>query len=127
VKVTLAELDVLEYFVGPDYDGAGRHVHLRHTECFYVLEGELELHVDEKVVHAAPGMSVVVPPGVPHAFTSVGRARFLNVHAPGCGFVEYLRKVDACETVDPRKYDSYELPSLQHDVHQTVEASERRS
>jgi thiamine-phosphate pyrophosphorylase len=109
VKAVLPELDVLDYFVGPDYDGASRHLHLRHADCFYVLEGELELRVDGEVVHAGPGTSVVVPPGVPHEFTSVGRARFLNVHAPECGFVEYLRKLDAGESVDSREYDSYEL------------------
>jgi mannose-6-phosphate isomerase-like protein (cupin superfamily) len=109
VKAVLPELDVIDYFVGPEYDGAGRHVHLRHADCFYVLEGELELRVDDEVVRAGPGTSVVVPPGVPHAFTSIGRARFLNVHAPECGFVEYLRKADAGEQLDPRQYDSIEL------------------
>jgi thiamine-phosphate pyrophosphorylase len=109
VKAVLPELDVLDYFVGPEYDGAGKHVHLRHADCFYVLEGELELRVDDEVVRAGPGTSVVVPPGVVHAFTSVGRARFLNVHAPECGFVEYLRMIDAGEQLDPRQYDSFEL------------------
>jgi mannose-6-phosphate isomerase-like protein (cupin superfamily) len=105
----LPELNVLEYFVGPEYDGASKHVHLRHADCFYVLEGELELIADGEVIRAGAGTSVVVPPGVVHEFTSVGRARFLNVHAPECGFVEYLRKVDAGETVDSRQYDSYEI------------------
>ncbi len=109
VKLVLPELAVLDYFVGPEYDGASRHVHLRHADCFYVLEGELELTVEGDVVRAGPGASVVVPPGVPHAFTSVGRARFLNVHAPACGFVEYLRKLDAGENVDSQQYDSYDL------------------
>ncbi|MCW2977196.1 MAG: thiamine-phosphate pyrophosphorylase [Actinomycetia bacterium] len=109
VKAVLPELDVLEYYVSPDYDGASKHVHLRHADCFYVLEGELELRVDDKIVRAGPGTSVVVPPGVPHEFTSVGHARFLNVHAPECGFVEYLGKVDAGESVEPRQYDMHEL------------------
>jgi thiamine-phosphate pyrophosphorylase len=109
VKAVLPELDVIDYFVGAEYDGADKHVHLRHADCFYVLEGELELLVDGDVVRAGPGTSVVVPPGVAHAFTSVGRARFLNVHAPECGFIEYLRKVDAGEQLDPRQYDSFEL------------------
>ena len=70
---------------------------------------ELDLTVEGDVVRAGPGASVVVPPGVPHAFTTVGRARFLNVHAPACGFVEYLRKLDAGENVDSQQYDSYDL------------------
>jgi quercetin dioxygenase-like cupin family protein len=74
-----------------------------------VLEGELEFRLDGEVIRAGAGMSVVVPPGVAHEFTSVGSARFLNVHAPECGFVEYLRKIDAGEKVDPQQYDSYEL------------------
>jgi len=109
VKALLPELNVLDYHVSAEYDGAARHVHLRHADSFYVLEGELELRVDGEVVRVGPGISVVIPPGVPHEFTSVGRARFLNVHAPESGFVEYLRKVDAGEIVDPRQYDSYEL------------------
>jgi mannose-6-phosphate isomerase-like protein (cupin superfamily) len=84
-------------------------VHLRHADCFYVLEGELELRVDDEVVRAGPGTSVVVPPGVAHEFTSMGHARFLNVHAPECGFVEYLLKVDSGEDVDPHQYDTYDL------------------
>jgi hypothetical protein len=49
----------------------------------------------------------VIPPGVVHEFTSAGRARFLNVHAPSCGFAEYLRTVDAREDVDTAAYDVY--------------------
>jgi thiamine-phosphate pyrophosphorylase len=85
VKVERPELDVLEYVVDAEYDGAGPHIHLRHTDCFHVLEGELELTADGKTVRALPGTAVVIPPGVEHSFTSIGRARFLNVHAPSCG------------------------------------------
>jgi thiamine-phosphate pyrophosphorylase len=109
VKLQSDHLDVLEYVVDAVYDGASLHVHLRHADCFHVLDGELELQVDGDTVRARPGMSVVVPPGVPHAFTSVGPARFLNVHAPSCGFSEYLRKVDAGEDVDRAAYDQVEL------------------
>jgi mannose-6-phosphate isomerase-like protein (cupin superfamily) len=43
-----------------------------------------------------PGTSVVVPPGVPHTFTTAApRARWLNVHAPAMGFVEYVRDSEA--------------------------------
>ena len=37
---------------------------------------------------------MLVPPGVVHGFDNdgPGEARFLNFHAPGCGFVQYLRK-----------------------------------
>ena len=107
VKVRSHDADVLEYFADDEYDGAGDHVHLRHADCFHVLEGELEFRVDGEAIRAEAGTSVVVPPGVVHAFASVGRVRFLNVHAPSCGFAEYLQRVDAGEAVDAAAYDSY--------------------
>jgi mannose-6-phosphate isomerase-like protein (cupin superfamily) len=100
---------VLEYFVDGEYDGASKHVHLGHTDCFHVLEGELEVTADGDTIRARPGTAMVIPPGVEHAFTSVGSARFLNVHAPSRGFAEYLRKVDAGEHVDAELYDSHPL------------------
>jgi thiamine-phosphate pyrophosphorylase len=109
VKVERPELDVLEYFVDGEYDGASMHVHLQHTDCFHVLEGELEVTADGRTIRALRGTAVLSPPGVPHACTSVGRARFLNVHAPSRGFAEYLRKIDAGEEVDAELYDSHTL------------------
>ena len=100
---------MLEYFVDGEYDGAPPHVHLRHADCFHVLEGELELTADGETIQALPGTAVVIPPGVVHAFTSVGRARFLNVHAPSYGFTEYLRAIDAGGNIDDAGFDSHDL------------------
>lgn len=109
VKVERPELDVLEYFVDAAYDGARAHVHLRHADCFHVLEGALELRAGGEAIRAEAGTTVVVPPGVVHEFTSDGRARFLNVHAPSCGFAEYLRRQDAGEEFDATRYDVVDL------------------
>jgi thiamine-phosphate pyrophosphorylase len=111
-KVDRPELAVLEYFVDAEYDGADSHVHLRHTDCFHVLEGALEFRVDGREVRAEAGTTVIVPPGVVHEFTSAApRVRFLNVHAPSCGFVEYMRSFDAGLDVDEAQYDSYDWSS----------------
>ena len=109
VKSSQPELDVVEFLVGAEYAGTDPHVHLRHADCFYVLEGELDVLVGDETVRVGPGGSVVVPPGVVHAFTSVDQARFVNVHAPSCGFVEYVRRLDAGEHVDPTQYDMYDV------------------
>jgi len=109
VKVQHPDLDVLEYFVDEEYDGAPPHVHLRHADCFHVLEGELELTADGETIRAEPGTAIVIPPGIVHGFTSVGRARFLNVHAPSCAFSEYLRAIDAGGEVDDTRFDSHDL------------------
>jgi mannose-6-phosphate isomerase-like protein (cupin superfamily) len=65
------------------------HVHRRHAEAFYVLEGELALTVGDREVRAEAGSWVQVPPGVLHAVS--GRARHLNLHAPSCGFGAFVR------------------------------------
>ncbi|HZR94099.1 MAG TPA: thiamine phosphate synthase [Gaiellaceae bacterium] len=109
VKAETEHAAILEYAVDDGYDGASPHLHLRHADCFHVLEGELELVAEAATLRAAPGETVVVPPGVAHSFTTRGRARFLNVHAPSCGFVEYLRRTDAGEQFDPSSYDVYQL------------------
>jgi mannose-6-phosphate isomerase-like protein (cupin superfamily) len=111
VKAELPQLDLLEYDVGPDYEGASPHYHERHVDSFYVLEGELEFTVDGETIRAGAGTSVVVPPGVVHSFTNPGPgdARFLNVHAPESGFVDYLRARARGEDVDQAEYDIYDV------------------
>ena len=53
----------------------------RHTEGFYVLEGELALTAGDRELLAEAGSWVQVPPGVPRRVTMP--ARHLNVRAPG--------------------------------------------
>jgi quercetin dioxygenase-like cupin family protein len=96
VKAARPELCLIEYDAAADYAGASPHYHERHTDAFYVLEGELEFTVGRETGIAAPaGTAVVAPPGVVHAFTNAsgGRVRFLNVHAPDGGFAAFLRTV----------------------------------
>jgi quercetin dioxygenase-like cupin family protein len=80
---------------GPRRDGADLHIHHRHTDLFYVLAGELTVRLgargEETVVRA--GTLVRVPPLVVHGFRNGSDAelRYLNMHAPGAGFVDYMR------------------------------------
>jgi len=75
--------------------GADPHIHLHHVDAFYVLAGDLALQVGPELdrMTASAGTLVLMPPGVVHGFANDGpeELRFLNFHAPGCGFVEYLR------------------------------------
>jgi quercetin dioxygenase-like cupin family protein len=92
VKVTRPELSLIEYETGPGYEGAGPHFHEHHTDAFIVLEGELEFTLGRETIRGGPGTVAVVPPGIVHAFTTTSdRARFLNIHAPDAGFVDFLR------------------------------------
>jgi mannose-6-phosphate isomerase-like protein (cupin superfamily) len=86
-------LTLTEFDYGPGQRGASPHVHHDHVDAFLVVEGELELTFESGPLHAAAGTFVLIPPDVVHSFdnTSDAHARFFNVHAPSCGFGDYLR------------------------------------
>ena len=88
VHLTLTEFDY-----GPGQRGASPHVHHDHSDAFLVVEGELEITFEDGALQAPAGTFVLIPPDVVHSFdnTSDAAARFFNVHAPSCGFAEYLR------------------------------------
>ena len=69
--------------------GGGEHVHARHLEAYYVLEGELAVTIDGRSERAGAGSWVQIPPGARHAVA--GSSRVLNLHAPSCGFGEFVR------------------------------------
>jgi mannose-6-phosphate isomerase-like protein (cupin superfamily) len=78
------------------------HVHRRHAESFYVLEGELLFTVGDRELRAAAGSWAQVPLGVPHTFVPVGDApaRFLDVHTPSCGLGTFVRALHRARTDD---------------------------
>ena len=78
------------------------HVHHRHVESFYVLEGELVFTVAGRELPAEAGSWVQVPAGVPHTFAQDGPARFLDFHTPSCGFGTFLRGLHQARTDDER-------------------------
>jgi mannose-6-phosphate isomerase-like protein (cupin superfamily) len=82
---------------GPHREGADLHVHREHSDLFYVLSGELtvRLGVEDEAVTVPAGTLVRVPPLVVHGFRngSDGELRYLNFHAPGRRFADYMRAV----------------------------------
>jgi mannose-6-phosphate isomerase-like protein (cupin superfamily) len=80
---------------GPGREGADLHVHLHHTDLFYVLEGELtvRLGIEDEGVVVPAGTLARVPPLVVHGFRNESEAevRYLNFHAPGQAFADFLR------------------------------------
>jgi mannose-6-phosphate isomerase-like protein (cupin superfamily) len=90
---------------GPRRAGAGLHIHHHHSDLFYVLAGELTVKLgpdgDETV--APVGTLVRIPPLVVHGFRNGGDAevRYLNFHAPGQGFADYLRGLSDFDQDDP--------------------------
>ena len=87
--------------MGPGRDGADLHVHREHTDVFYVLAGELGLKLADGEAVVGAGTFVRVPPMVAHGFRNAGsdELRYLNFHAPGTGFADYMRGLGRGERV----------------------------
>ena len=95
LKGALPQLCFAEFELAGPYDGPGVHDHDAEVDGFYVLDGELEMTVEDAKRPAASGTLAAVPPGVRHTFNhpSPGTVRFLNIHAPDGGFAAFLRRV----------------------------------
>jgi quercetin dioxygenase-like cupin family protein len=52
----------------PPGGGPPPHVHSREEEGFYILEGEIALHIGEQRIVATAGMFANMPVGTPHSF-----------------------------------------------------------
>ena len=56
----------------PPGGGPPLHIHQNEDEIFYVLEGELDLQVNEDKFTVPAGTSVFLPGGIPHTFGNSG-------------------------------------------------------
>ncbi len=76
-------------------DGARPHRHDRSAEMFYVLDGSLRVLSGSEVLSAEAGDVIVVPPRMPHAFSTRrgSTADLLIVIAPGVERFEYFRQL----------------------------------
>ena len=70
------------------------HLHHNEDEYSYVLEGEVAFQLGEEVIYGTPGMLIVKPRGIWHAFwnQSAAPARILEIIAPG-GFERFFEEV----------------------------------
>lgn len=68
------------------------HIHHRHDELFYVLEGDHIFTVGGQQLRAGPGDAVFGPKGIPHAQRRVipGVGRILTMFSPA-GFEGFFR------------------------------------
>src|SRR5690349_5833427 len=114
VVAATQEMDVtwLRYEAGES--GPAPHVHREHADCFYILDGRLRFGLgpggQETIAEA--GTFVLVPRNTVHSFhnDSPEAARFLSVHAPSCGFRDYLRALRDGRRRQAVKCDQHDLP-----------------
>jgi quercetin dioxygenase-like cupin family protein len=93
IKIGREELALIEFEIGPGFEGPDPHSHDDHVDSFYVLEGEVDFFADGEWVRLPARSFVAAPIGVTHAFANRDgqHARVLNIHAPSTGFHERLR------------------------------------
>lgn len=93
---------------GPGRDGASPHVHRTHCDLFFVLAGELTFLLGpEPEEHVLPaGTLALAPPRLVHGFRNAAdeELRYLNLHAPGAAFADYLRGINP-------EFDQHEPPA----------------
>jgi quercetin dioxygenase-like cupin family protein len=78
------------------------HLHPEADETFYMLEGEVRLHIDGDEQTLAVGGIAIVPRGVPHAFmVTTPTARMLCLQTPGGGETFYRHASDPAGVGEP--------------------------
>lgn len=84
-----------EAIFGPE-SGSPLHIHHREAEVIYVLEGEIEIRLENETLNIAVGGTVHLPKGVPHALYNPSKTPFrIMVHAIPGGLENYFDEVDA--------------------------------
>lgn len=73
------------------------HIHRKHEEVIYVLEGEMVLPVGDQTFRLGPGAAFVTPIGLPHTFSNggTGTLRILLTISPAShlGYFEEVAQV----------------------------------
>jgi quercetin dioxygenase-like cupin family protein len=107
LKASFDELTITESHFSTARDGAEPHLHHRHVDSFYVLEGGMAVLVHDEEKLLDPGAFVSAPPEVVHGFRTTSRSVFLNFHTPDGGFADNLRARDRGEEGG---FDSVDVP-----------------
>ena len=84
------------------------HIHPEADETFYLLEGEIALHIDgdQRPLHA--GGIAIIPRGVPHAFLVTSpQARMLCLQTPGTGEAFYRLASEPMVPGEPATADDF--------------------
>lgn len=120
---TRGHFGLFEFDMPPGVSGASPHIHKQLTEIFYVVQGEVELVLDQEQITAVPGTMMRVPENTPHGFSNPGSepAKLLILFCPADsreGYFEGLaeltkegRHPSQEELLDlMRRFDQYPVP-----------------
>ena len=112
-KDTNGHFGLFEFVMEPGTEGASPHLHKQLTEMFYVVDGEVELLLDQRKVIAQPGTFMLVPENTPHGFSNPGhkQATLLIMFCPADSREKYFEGL-AELTKDGRQPSKEELIEL---------------
>lgn len=83
---------------GPKGDRIPNHLHEKHTETFFCLNGCVSTTAGEGHASLRPGDFLHVPAGTPHTFQLNGNhTRFIQFHAPGLNEAFFRYMCSPCE------------------------------
>lgn len=82
-----------EYIAAPSAKGSPQHIHRRHDETFYVMDGRFEFTLGPKTYVADSGTFLFVPRGQPHGFRNMGNSKGRIVGTFGSRFAQYFREL----------------------------------
>jgi len=75
------------------------HLHRKHTESFYVVDGELDFTVGDRTFIATKGTFVHVPEQVPHEVKARKASKMVMIYNPA-GIEEYLESMSKLSEAD---------------------------
>jgi len=106
-KDTGGAYSVVETIVQPG-TGPVPHRHSREDECFYVLEGQYEFRVGDRIISASTGSFLFAPRGIPHTYKNVGTAasKHLTIISPA-GLEKFFEERNALQKELPTTDPSY--------------------
>lgn len=114
-KDTHNHFGLFEFVMEPGTDGASPHIHKQLTEIFYVVEGHIELVLNQEHISTEPGALMLVPENTPHGFSNPGtvRAKLLIMFCPADSREQYFEGL-AELTKEGRQPSQEELLDLMH-------------
>lgn len=115
-KETNGELCFVEDTLKPGFY-LPRHHHKIMTEVFYILEGEVELGFDDKVIIAKEGDTITVPPNVWHYAKCEKGGKMLTIFKNG-QFDEYLEYLSTLSDVQFEDKEFMEKVSARFDIYE---------
>ena len=106
----------MEFYIPPG-GGSPPHTHHNEDEFFYIVEGELEFHIDGNQVIAKEGDFLFGPKGVPHNFKNVTEVPVVMIcTVMPAGLEDYFRGVG----IPLPSRDSQPIPPTKEDKNKMI-------